>query len=174
MRMTSVVCNVPVLSQKRFHISSFCLHDMKVTSLRYLDAKFNHPSLGASPPNRGNRISCVQNSRKTENRNSVNNSGIGILCSKNSKGRLDFPAVAGLLVLLVVISLYYRRVFLHRPIVHLCDVSKKLLWYPLEAVCRGKHPLRVYQRSATQVLESRSVPGQLQRDEPRPLACSRR
>ena len=23
---------------------------MKVTSLRYLDAKFNHPSLGASPP----------------------------------------------------------------------------------------------------------------------------
>ena len=26
---------------------------MKVTSLRYLDAKFHHPSLGASPPNRG-------------------------------------------------------------------------------------------------------------------------
>ena len=23
---------------------------MKVTSLRYLDAKFHHPSLGASPP----------------------------------------------------------------------------------------------------------------------------
>ena len=46
MRMTSVVCNVPVLS----HISSFYLHDMKVTSLRYLDAKFHHPSLGASPP----------------------------------------------------------------------------------------------------------------------------
>jgi len=72
---------------------------MKVTSLRYLDAKFHHSSLGASPPNRGNRISCVQNSRKTENRNSVNNSGIGILCSKNSNGRLAFPAVAGLLVL---------------------------------------------------------------------------
>jgi len=71
---------------------------MKVTSLRYLDAKFHHPSLGASPPNRGNRISCVQNSRKTENRNSVNNSGIGILCSKNSNERLAFPAVAGLLV----------------------------------------------------------------------------
>ena len=71
---------------------------MKVTSLHYLDAKFHHPSLGASPPNRGNRISCVQNSCKTENRNSVNNSGIGILCSKNSNGRLAFPAVAGLLV----------------------------------------------------------------------------
>ena len=71
---------------------------MKVTSLRYLDAKFHHPSLGASPPNRGNSISCVQNSRKTENRNSVNNSGIGILCSKNSNERLAFPAVAGLLV----------------------------------------------------------------------------
>jgi len=71
---------------------------MKVTSLRYLDAKFHHPSLGASPPNRGNRISCVQNSRKTRSRNSVNNSGIGILCSKNSNGRLAFPAVAGLLV----------------------------------------------------------------------------
>ena len=72
---------------------------MKVTSLRYLDAKFHHPSLGASPPNRGNRISCVQNSRKMENRNSVNNSGIGILCSKNSNERLAVPAVAGLLVL---------------------------------------------------------------------------
>ena len=52
MSMTSVVCNVPVLS----HISSFYLHDMKVTSLRYLDAKFHHPSLGASPPNRGESI----------------------------------------------------------------------------------------------------------------------
>ena len=70
---------------------------MKVTYLRYLDAKFHHPSLGASSPNRGNRISCVQNS-KTENRNSVNNSGIGILCSKNSNERLAFSAVAGLLV----------------------------------------------------------------------------
>jgi len=47
MRMTSVVCNVPVLSQND---STFCLHDMKVTSLRYMDAKFHHPSLGASPP----------------------------------------------------------------------------------------------------------------------------
>ena len=99
MRMTSVVCNVPVLSQNdSTYQSSFCLHDMKVASLRYLDAKFHHPSLGASPPNRGNRISCIQNSRKTENRNSVNNSGIGILCSKNSNERLAFPAVAGLLV----------------------------------------------------------------------------
>jgi len=77
---------------------------MKVTSLRYLDAKFHHPSLGASPPNRGNRISCVQNSRKTENRNSVNNSGIGILCSKNSNERLAFPAVAGLLVVVAVVA----------------------------------------------------------------------
>ena len=104
MSMTSVVCNVPVLStvSKRFHISSFCLHDMKVASLRYLDAKFHHPSLGASPPNRGNRISCVQNSRKMENRNSINNSGIGILCSKNSNERLAVPAVAGLLVQRVV------------------------------------------------------------------------
>jgi len=31
---------------------------MKVTSLRYLDAKFHHPSLGASPPNRG-KSSCL-------------------------------------------------------------------------------------------------------------------
>jgi len=73
---------------------------MKVTSLRYLDAKFHHPSLGASSPNRGNRISCVQNSRKMENRNSVNNSGIDILCSKNSNERLAVPAVAGLLVII--------------------------------------------------------------------------
>ena len=50
MSMTSVVCNVPVLSQNDSTLSSFCLHDMKVTSLRYLDAKFHHPSLGASPP----------------------------------------------------------------------------------------------------------------------------
>ena len=81
---------------------------MKVISLRYLDAKFHHPSLGASPPNRGNRIYCVQNSRKTENRNSVNNSGIGILCSKNSNERLAFPAVAGLLVVLALVVLTYR------------------------------------------------------------------
>ena len=40
MSMTSVVCNVPVLSQND-STSSFCLHDMKVTSLRYLDAKFH-------------------------------------------------------------------------------------------------------------------------------------
>ena len=45
---------------------------------------------------------CVQNSRKTENHNSVNNSGIGILCSKNSNGRLAFPAVAGLLVTIML------------------------------------------------------------------------
>jgi len=36
MRMTSVVCNVPVLSQNDSTLSSFCL--------RYLDAKFHHPS----------------------------------------------------------------------------------------------------------------------------------
>ena len=85
---------------------------MKVTSLRYLDAKFHHPSLGTSPPNRGNRISCVQNSRKTENRNSVNNSGIGILCSKNSNGRLAFPAVAGLLVIILTcMSLHAIELF---------------------------------------------------------------
>jgi len=36
-----------------------------------------------------------------ENRNSVNNSGIGILCSKNSNERLAVPAVAGLLVIKV-------------------------------------------------------------------------
>ena len=36
---------------------------MKVTSLRYLDAKFHHPSLGASPPNRGKTaFACLQNS----------------------------------------------------------------------------------------------------------------
>jgi len=32
-------------------------------------------------------------------RRTVNNSGIGILCSKNSNGRLAVPAVAGLLVI---------------------------------------------------------------------------
>ena len=47
MSMTSVVCNVPVLSQ-----NDSTYHNMKVTSLRYLDAKFHHPNLGASPPNR--------------------------------------------------------------------------------------------------------------------------
>ena len=72
-------------------------HESDIPSLP--GRQFHHLSLGASPPNRGNRISCVQNSRKTENRNSVNNSGIGILCSKNSNGRLAFPAIAGLLVL---------------------------------------------------------------------------
>ena len=81
---------------------------MKVTSLRYLDAKFHHPSLGASPPNRGNRISCVQNSRKTENRNSVNNSAIGILCSKNSNKWLAVPAVAGLLVFIMTLADRHR------------------------------------------------------------------
>ena len=46
---------------------------MKVTSIRYLDAKFHHPSLGASPPNRGKTVfACLQNSRKMENRNFVN------------------------------------------------------------------------------------------------------
>jgi len=46
---------------------------MKVTSLRYLEAKFHHPSLGASPPNRGKTVfACLQNSRKMDNRNSVN------------------------------------------------------------------------------------------------------
>ena len=66
MRVTSVVCNVPVLSQNdsTYHHSVFSLHDMKVTSLRYLDAKFHHPSLGASPPNRGKTVfACLQNSR---------------------------------------------------------------------------------------------------------------
>ena len=88
---------------------------MKVTSLRYLDAKFHHPSLGASSPNRGNRISCVQNSRKTENRNSVNNSGIGILCSENSNERLAFPAVAGLLVK-ILIKYLKRKIYFYQEL----------------------------------------------------------
>ena len=62
-----------------------------------MDAKFHHPSLGASPPNRGNRI-CLPPWRTLVKRRTVNNSGIGILCSKNSNGRLAIPAVAGLLV----------------------------------------------------------------------------
>jgi len=33
--------------------------------------------------------------------------------------------------------------------------------YVLEAVCGSKHPLRVYQRTATQVLEGGAVLGQL-------------
>jgi len=42
---------------------------MKATSLRYLDAKFHHPSLGASPK-----------------------------LKKNTNGRLAIPALVGLLV----------------------------------------------------------------------------
>jgi len=34
---------------------------MKVTSLRYLDAKFHHPSLRASPPLRRTVFACLQN-----------------------------------------------------------------------------------------------------------------
>ena len=101
---------------------------MKVTSLRYLDVKFHHPSLGASPPNRGNRISCVQNSRKTENRNSVNNSGMGILCSKNSNGRLAFPAVAGLLV------------FSQIAMITALECKRKRVSGQLCAACRCLHP----------------------------------
>jgi len=41
-------------------------------------------------------------------------------------------------------------------------------------MCSSEHPLRVYQRSTAQVLECRSVLGQLQGDEPRPLAGPRR
>ena len=52
----------------------------------------HHPLLGATV------FPASRTLVKTENRNSVNNSGIGILCSKNSNGRLAFPAVAGLLV----------------------------------------------------------------------------
>ena len=98
MSMTSVVCNVPVLSQNdsTYHHSVFTTWKWHPFDL---DAKFHHPSLGASPPNRGKTVfACLQNSRKMENHNSVNNSGIGILCSKNSNERLAFPAVARLLV----------------------------------------------------------------------------
>ena len=96
---------------------------MKVTSLRYLGAKFHHPSLGASPPDRGNRISCVQNSRKMENRNSVNNSGIGILCSKNSNERLAVPAVAGLLVLFLQSS---HDAYVQLPILQLWQIDNRI------------------------------------------------
>jgi len=43
-------------------------------------------------------ISCQPDGRPPQPVRTVNNSGIGILCSKNSTGRLAFPAVAGLLV----------------------------------------------------------------------------
>jgi len=56
-----------VLSQND-STSSFCLHDMKVTSLRYLDAKFHHPSP---------KIKKIP---------------------RNTNGRLAIPALAGLLV----------------------------------------------------------------------------
>ena len=47
-----------------------------------------------------------------ENRNSVNNLGIGILCSKNSNERLAVPAVAGLLVnLCVAVATYSILVY---------------------------------------------------------------
>ena len=62
---------------------------MKVTSLRYLDAKFHYPS------------PYLPASRTLVKRRTVNNSGIGILCSKNINGRLAFPAVAGTAGLLV-------------------------------------------------------------------------
>ena len=81
---------------------------MKVTSLATWTPSFiilvwgHHPLIGAT---------CVQNSRKMENRNSVNNSGIGILCSKNSNERLAVPAVAGLRV--VNVSLVSAEPFSH-------------------------------------------------------------
>jgi len=67
-----------------------------VTSLRYLDAKFHHPSLGHHPLIGATVFPASRTLVKF--RNSVNNSGIGILCSKNSNERLAVPAVAGLLV----------------------------------------------------------------------------
>jgi len=47
MRMTSVTFRYCLKTIPHIIILSY---DMKVTSLRYLDAKFHYPSLGASPP----------------------------------------------------------------------------------------------------------------------------
>ena len=78
---------------------------MKVTSLRYLDAKFHHPSLGASPPPplRRTVFACLQNcyssciscSRSALRYDSINNN---LMNYSWTNGRLAIPAPAGLLV----------------------------------------------------------------------------
>ena len=68
---------------------------MKVTSLRYLDAKFHHPSLGASPPNRGKSICLPPELSLLLKRQSVNK----FRHRYSMLWRLAIPAVAGLLVI---------------------------------------------------------------------------
>ena len=87
---------------KRFHISSFCLHDMKVTSLRYLDAKFHHPSLGASPPNRGKSMCLPPELSLLLKRRSVNK----FRHRYSMLWRLAIPALAGLLVFFPKLCMY--------------------------------------------------------------------
>ena len=78
---------------------------MKVTSLRYLDAKFHHPSLGASPPLRRTVFACFQNcynscissSRSALRYDSINSN---LMNYSWTNGRLAIPALAGLLVLI--------------------------------------------------------------------------
>jgi len=81
---------------------------MKVTSLRYLDAKFHHPSLGASPPNRGKSICLPPELSLLLKRRSINKfrhrySMLWRLIMYTimwyyTNGRLAIPALAGLLV----------------------------------------------------------------------------
>ena len=75
---------------------------MKVTSLRYLDAKFHHPSPGASPP-----VACLQNcynSRISCSRSAIwftlryDSININLMNYSWTNGRLAIPALAGLLV----------------------------------------------------------------------------
>ena len=67
---------------------------MKVTSLRYLNAKFHHPSLGASPPNRGKSICLPPELSLLLKRQSVNK----FRHRYSMLWRLAIPALAGLLV----------------------------------------------------------------------------
>ena len=67
---------------------------MKVTFLRYLDAKFHHPSLGASPPNRGKSICLPPELSLLLKRRSVNK----FRHRYSMLWRLAIPALAGLLV----------------------------------------------------------------------------
>ena len=73
---------------------------MKVTSLRYLDAKFHHPSLGASPPVAPYRIclplqncynSCISCSRSALRYDSINSN---LMNYSWTNGRLAIPSTS--------------------------------------------------------------------------------
>jgi len=83
---------------------------MKLTSLRYLDAKFHHPSLGASPPNRGKSICLPPEFSLLLKRRSVNK----FRHRYSTLWWLAIPALAGLLVYSVCIQAIRRNEFCGR------------------------------------------------------------